>query len=72
MFGRIRKELQCFKGYGYNSNIWKDKVRIPVFGRIGPDFQCLEKYVQIPVFGRTGQEFQYFVFIRLELKCLDR
>ena len=23
-----------------NSNVWKDKVRIPEFGRVRPEFSC--------------------------------
>ena len=38
MFGKIRKEFQCLKGKGQNRNVWKDKVTIQVFGRIGPEF----------------------------------
>ena len=49
-----------------NFNIWKDKVGIPVFGRIRWEFQCLEVYgqncnvgkdiVRIPMFGRVRSE----------------
>ena len=28
---------------GPNSNVWKDKVTIPVFGNIRSEFQCLEE-----------------------------
>ena len=24
---------------GQNSNVWKDKMRIPMFNKIGPEFQ---------------------------------
>ena len=34
MFGRIRSEYQCQDRGGKICNVWKDKVRIPVFGRI--------------------------------------
>ena len=33
-FGQIRPEFQCWEGYDQNSNVWKDKVRIPMFGKI--------------------------------------
>ena len=42
MFGKIRTEFRCLKGYGQNSNVSKDKVRIPMFGRIRSEFKCLE------------------------------
>ena len=35
MFQRIRSELQCLKGREKNSNIWKKRIRIPMFGRMG-------------------------------------
>ena len=38
MFGKIRSKFQCLDGLGQNSNVWKDKVRIPMFERIGPEF----------------------------------
>ena len=41
MFGRIRPEFQCLKGYNQNSNVWKNKGRIPMFGMIRTEFQCL-------------------------------
>ena len=41
MFGRIKSEFQCLKALRQNSNVWKDKVRIPMFGRIAPEFPCL-------------------------------
>ena len=25
-----------------NSNVWTEKARIPMFGRVKPEFQCLE------------------------------
>ena len=34
MFGSIWSELQCLEGYGQMSNVWKDMVKIPMFGRI--------------------------------------
>ena len=42
MFGRIRPEFQCFDGYAQNSNVnvWKDKVRILMFGQICSEFKC--------------------------------
>ena len=38
MFGGIRSEFQCLKGYGQNSNVWKDKDKIPLFGGIKRKF----------------------------------
>ena len=45
-FGRIRPEFQCLEGQEQNSNVWKDKVRIPMFGRIGPKFKSWEGFDQ--------------------------
>ena len=42
MFGRIRPESQCFEGYGQNSNVSKDETKIPKFGRIKSEIQCLD------------------------------
>ena len=42
MFRRTRSEFQCLEGLGQNSNVWKDKVRILMFGRIGSKFQGLK------------------------------
>ena len=43
MLGRIRSEFQFLEGKGQNSNVWKDKVRIPMSTHIKPEFQCLER-----------------------------
>ena len=43
MGGSIRSEIQCFEGLGQNPHLSNDKVRIPVFGRIRSEFQCLER-----------------------------
>ena len=52
MFERIRPDYQCLVGYSQNSSVWKDTVRIimfwkdrariPTFGTIRQQFQCLE------------------------------
>ena len=42
MLERIRQEFQCFKGQDQKYNVWKDKVRIPVFARVRSEFKCLE------------------------------
>ena len=43
MFGQRRYDFQCLEGKGQNSNVWKDKARIPVSGKIKPELQCLER-----------------------------
>ena len=58
MFERIRPKY----------NVWKDKVRILMFGSIRSELQCLEGYgrnsnvwknrAKIPMFGRPRPEFQ--------------
>ena len=40
MLGRIGSEFQCLTKYGQNFNVRKDKIRIPMFNKIGPEFQC--------------------------------
>ena len=42
MFGRIRQEFECLQEEDQNSNVWNDKVRIPIFGRKGPELQYFE------------------------------
>ena len=53
MLIKIGPELQCFKRYGQNSNVHKNRAGIPIFERIkqklktsikiGPEFQCLKR-----------------------------
>ena len=35
MFERPRSQFEYLEGEGTNSHVWKDKTRIPMFGRIG-------------------------------------
>ena len=42
MFGSITSELECLEELGQNSNVWKDKDRIQMCGRIGQEFQFLD------------------------------
>ena len=58
MFGRIRSEFQCLEGLGETSNVWKDKDRISMSGRIGREFQFSKDKKRIPLFGRIRLEFQ--------------
>ena len=59
MFERITSEFQCLEGLGQNSNVWKDKDRIQMCGRIGQEFQFLGKdEKRIPMFGRINKELQ--------------
>ena len=54
MFGRITSEFQCsakiriemFIKEGQNSNVWKDKIKIPVIGKIRAQRQCLQQQGQ--------------------------
>ena len=46
MLGRIRSEFQYLQKWGQNSNASKDKVRIPIFTKMGAEFQCKEGYGQ--------------------------
>ena len=42
MCKRIKAKFQSSEGQGENCNVWKNKARIPMFGRIRSEFQCLE------------------------------
>ena len=42
MLGKIGSEFQCLERSGQNSNVWKDMVIIPKFGRIGKELQFLK------------------------------
>ena len=42
MFWKMSSELQCVEGLGQNTNVWKDRARIPMFERIGQEFQCFQ------------------------------
>ena len=39
MLGRIRSEFQYLQKLGQNASVRKDKIRIPMFKKIGPEFQ---------------------------------
>ena len=55
MFGRIRSEFQFLEGKGQNSNVWKDKVRIPMFGKT----KNSNVLTDMIMFGKVMSEFQY-------------
>ena len=38
-----------------NSNVWKDKVTIPIFGRIRSEFQCLQEKSEFQSLEETEQ-----------------
>ena len=41
-----------------NSNVWKDKVRILMFGKIRSEFNVSKDKARIPMFGKIRSEFQ--------------
>ena len=43
MFTKMRPEFQSSEGQDQNSNVIKNRARIPVLGRIRSEFQCLQK-----------------------------
>ena len=43
IFRMIRSEFQCLEGLDQNSNVWKDKVRIPMIEKIRSEFQSLNE-----------------------------
>ena len=58
MFGRIWSEFQCLEEYPQSSNVWKDKIRIPVFGGISQTSSGWKNKVRIRKFERMRSEFQ--------------
>ena len=58
------------KKFGQNTNIWKDKIRIPTIKQTGLEFHCLEGYdknsnvwndkITIPMLIEIGPEFHNF------------
>ena len=54
MFQRIGLEFQCYKGWGLNSSVRKDRAEIPMLKRIRPG----KDRAEIPMLKRTGPEFQ--------------
>ena len=59
-------EFQTLEGYDHKSNVYKDRPRIPKFGRIRSEFQSLKgqdnnsnafkNEARIPLFGRRTSE----------------
>ena len=57
----IGPEIHCLEGYDKNSNVWKNKITIPMLTEIGSDYESLEgkdknsnvykNRARIPVFG---------------------
>ena len=41
MFIKTRPEFQYMKKQDQNSSVYKNRARIPVFGRIRSEFQCV-------------------------------
>ena len=64
MFGTKGPEFQCVERYVQNSNVWKDRARILMFGRIrlersGQNCSVWNDKVRIPMFGIIRSEFQW-------------
>ena len=60
MLIEIGPESQCFEGYDQKTNLYKYRGKIPLFGRIRPELQCLQwkDKIRIPVFVRIGPELK--------------
>ena len=68
VFIRIRTEFQClnrydqnydiYKSEGQNSNVFKDKIRVSMFIKIGREFQCWKDKVRMPIFIKIGTEIR--------------
>ena len=50
--------------------MWKDKVRIPMFGRIRLEFSCLERYGQNSNVRKEKDTIPMFERIRPDCQCL--
>ena len=66
----IGTEFHCLGGEDNNSNAYRNRARIPLFGSIISGNQCYKNKARIPVFGRIRSEFQFFLKIRPELQHL--
>ena len=64
-------QVQFLEGLGQNSNVWKDKVRIPIFGRMGPKFQGLKEQDQKWSFLKDKNRIPMFERTRPEIQCLQ-
>ena len=58
MFRRIREKFQCLEGKDKNSNVSKDKIRIPMIERTGKKFNVYKENSTIRMFGRIRKKFQ--------------
>ena len=67
----IGTEFHCLGGEDNNSNSYRNRARIPLFGSIISGNQCYKDKARIPVFGRIRSEFQFFLKIRPELQHLE-
>ena len=58
MFRRIREKFQCLEGKDKNSNVWQDKIRIPMIERTEKKFNVCKENSTIRMFGRIRKNFQ--------------
>ena len=58
MLGRIRSQCQCLQKKGQNSNVRKDKIRIPMFKKKGQNSNDRKDKITMPMFTKIGPEFQ--------------
>ena len=58
MLVRIRSEFQYLQKWGQNSNASKDKIRIPIFTKMGAEFHVRKDMVRFAMFTKIGPEFQ--------------
>ena len=59
MFIKRGPELKCLERGNKNDNVWKDKIKIPVFAKIRSELECLfKKCTTILMFGRIRSQFQ--------------
>ena len=57
----IGTEFHCLGGEDNNSNSYRNRARIPLFGSIISGNQCYKNKARIPVFGRIRSEFEFFL-----------
>ena len=56
---KIAPEFQYLGGEDNNSNAYRNKARIPLFGSKIAENQCYKNRARIPVFGGIRSELQY-------------
>ena len=65
----IGPEFHCLEGENNNSNAYRNKARIAMFGRIRSELQYKKDRARIPMCIKIRLEFSMFGRIRTEFQC---